>query len=299
MITGIDVSAYQPSAYDLSGAEFVFVKATEGISYTNPLHTAQVARARTNGRVVGHYHYLNASSMSAQMDYLVRQAGAAAGDVFAVDWEETAVTSAQKDAALKYLQNRVPGHRVVLYCNQDFWLNRDQSSYCADGLWIAQYNGHPGAPGIKAAWLVHQYTSSPVDTNVAAFSSRAAMAAWAAGETEDTVTALTKDDGDLVVDRILAADKFDAPTDAADYSADPASPGHYWSGRTLFRDLMTRVRALGPAVAAVQKSVDSLEAPIMTDAQVDRLAAGLAGNAAFIDKIADTVAANLAARLES
>ncbi|MFF7330010.1 glycoside hydrolase family 25 protein [Streptomyces sp. NPDC090306] len=183
-ITGIDVSGYQSETYDLSGHDFVFVKATEGVSYTNPRHAAQVTRARNNDRVVGHYHYLNSNSMSAQMDYFLRQADAKAGDLLAVDWEETSVTSAQKDQALKYLQKQAPGHRVLLYCNRDFWLNRDTSSYRADGLWIAQYNGHPGSPDIDAAWVVHQYTSDPIDTNVAAFSSRSAMAAWAAGTTD-------------------------------------------------------------------------------------------------------------------
>lgn len=47
-----------------------------------------------------------------------------------------------------------------------------------------------------------------------------------------------------VLAKFLAADKFDAPADAADYDPDPTAPGHFWSGRTVFRDLVTRVRNL-------------------------------------------------------
>ncbi|MEW2424828.1 N-acetylmuramoyl-L-alanine amidase [Streptomyces nigra] len=49
---------------------------------------------------------------------------------------------------------------------------------------------------------------------------------------------------DKVVERLLSKDAFDAPADASDYSDDPKSPHHYWSGRTLFRDLVTKVRRI-------------------------------------------------------
>lgn len=49
---------------------------------------------------------------------------------------------------------------------------------------------------------------------------------------------------DAVVDRLLSADKFTAPKDAADYSDDPKSPRHYWTGRSVFADLLTRVRSI-------------------------------------------------------
>ncbi|MGW1433376.1 peptidoglycan recognition protein family protein [Streptomyces sp. NPDC002431] len=58
---------------------------------------------------------------------------------------------------------------------------------------------------------------------------------------------------DAVVDRILSADRFDAPEDATDYSPDPKSAAHYWSGRTVFRDLVTRVRRVDKALAALTK----------------------------------------------
>ncbi|MEU0039661.1 GH25 family lysozyme, partial [Streptomyces sp. NPDC006333] len=58
MLRGIDVSAYQSSAYSTDGLSFVFIKATEGRSYVNPKLTAQVKTARDGGCVVGFYHFL-------------------------------------------------------------------------------------------------------------------------------------------------------------------------------------------------------------------------------------------------
>jgi len=102
-----------------------------------------------------------------------------------VDWENTSsgtrASGAEKDAFIREVKLlRGSTHRVGLYCNRDFWVNRDTTSYAGDALWIADYNGRPGEPGIKARWLFHQYTSSPLDMNVSRFADRPALRAWAA-----------------------------------------------------------------------------------------------------------------------
>lgn len=179
-IKGIDVSGYQSSDYPLDGYDFVIVKATEGTSYVNPRHSAQVDRARSHDRVVGHYHYISSGSgITAQVEYFLDHIAATKSEFLALDWEESGVSSEEKDDAIRALQDRAGGRKVLLYCNVDFWLNRDTSSFAGDGLWIAQYNGDPGSPDIEHPWLIHQYTSDPIDTNVARFDSRADMAAWA------------------------------------------------------------------------------------------------------------------------
>jgi hypothetical protein len=178
-IKGIDVSNYQAAEFSTSGFSFAVVKATEGTSYVNPKHTAQVAHARAKGLVVGHYHFVRDGSMTAQADYFLKTAKAQEDEFLALDWEDPKVSCAEKDQFLKYLKSKAGGRKVILYCNVDYWKNRDTTSYAADGLWIAGYNGKPGNPDISASWLIHQYTSTPVDTNVANFASRAAMAKWA------------------------------------------------------------------------------------------------------------------------
>ncbi|MFB4309526.1 glycoside hydrolase family 25 protein [Actinomadura sp. GTD37] len=189
MLHGVDVSSYNPS-YDADGLDFVIVKATEGRSYTNPERAKQAARARDAGCVVGFYHFLHGgrglrlARISAQARYFVEHCGAEDGDFLALDWETDPrgrrATSAQKDKFLRKVKKLRPGHRVILYCNRDLWTRKDTGDYNADGLWIADYR-KAGHPLIDDEWLFHQYTSKPLDKNVAKFKSRAALKEWASG----------------------------------------------------------------------------------------------------------------------
>jgi glycosyl hydrolase family 25 len=181
-LKGIDVSSYQNTAYGTEGIGFVFVKATEGTSYVNPRHAAQVAHARAASLVVGHYHFVRAGSMSAQVKYFLEHAAPRAGDLLALDWEDSGVSGADKDAFLKDLRAAAHGHRAVLYCNRDFWLTRDHTSYAGDGLWIADPDAPAGHPRIQHSWLFHQYgEDGGLDLNLAHFTSKAALRAWAGG----------------------------------------------------------------------------------------------------------------------
>ncbi|MFJ3666522.1 glycoside hydrolase family 25 protein [Streptomyces sp. NPDC090106] len=182
MLRGIDVSAYQSSSYGTENISFVFIKATEGRTYTNPKLAAQTKTARDAGLVVGYYHFLWPGNLTAQAEYFVGKAPERAGEILAVDWETTGdgthASNAEKDRFIRKVKELRPDHRVVLYTNRNYWLNIDTTSYAGDGLWIADYVT-AGEPRIKAKWLFHQYTDDPLDKNVADFSSRAALRAWA------------------------------------------------------------------------------------------------------------------------
>ncbi|MEW2301965.1 GH25 family lysozyme [Streptomyces sp. NPDC006655] len=182
MLHGIDVSDYQSSTLnDVTVQDFVIIKATEGVSYTNPKQSAQAAYARAHGAVVGFYHFARPGDMQAQAEYFVQQAASVDGDILAIDWEDSGVTCAQKDALLKAVKALRPTHKVLLYCGRDFWLNIDTTSYCEDGLWIADYSHQAGDPAIQHPWTIHQYSQSPIDQDVANFTSAAALQTWAAG----------------------------------------------------------------------------------------------------------------------
>lgn len=181
MLHGVDVSSYQ-SSFDTDGLDFVFIKATEGRSYVNPRLAAHVKRARDAECVVGFYHFLWPGNLTAQAEYFVSKAPEKAGDLLAVDWEVTGdgthASNAEKDRFIREVKRLRPHHRVLLYCNRHFWLNYDTTSYAGDGLWIADYVT-AGKPRIKATWRIHQYADHPLDKDVAAFASRAAMRTWA------------------------------------------------------------------------------------------------------------------------
>ncbi|OIV38340.1 muramidase [Mangrovactinospora gilvigrisea] len=186
MIKGVDVSAYQPTEFTTDGMSFALVKATEGRTWTNSRQSEQAAHARARGLVVGFYHLLWPGDIAAQARYFVTECDSIEGDLLACDWENTNegthASHHEKDAFLKEVKRLRPHHRVLLYCNRDFWLNIDTTGYKADGLWIADYDAEPGHPRIKASWLIHQYTDRPLDTDVARFDDRAAMSGWAKSE---------------------------------------------------------------------------------------------------------------------
>ncbi|MER6611145.1 GH25 family lysozyme [Streptomyces sp. NPDC000927] len=183
MLHGVDVSAYQ-SSFDPDGLDFVLIKATEGRSYVNPWLSSQVGRARDAECVVGFYHFLWPGNIEAQAEYFLSKVPEKAGDLLAVDWEENGEGSrpgnAEKDRFIREVKRLRPHHKVLLYCNRTFWLHHDTTSYAGDGLWIADY-ATAGKPRIKASWRIHQYTDQPLDKDVAAFSSRAALRDWARG----------------------------------------------------------------------------------------------------------------------
>jgi GH25 family lysozyme M1 (1,4-beta-N-acetylmuramidase) len=185
MINGIDVASYQPAVYTTTGLDFVMIKATEGVTYTNPLMGRQAATARTAGLPVGFYHFLVGGNIKAQAAYFVDKAASAQGDMLVCDWENPpirgirAATCAEKDLFLKEVQRLRPGHKVGLYCNTDYWKHRDTTSFCADFLWIADPNHHAGHPAISHAWRFHQHAvTHGYDRNVGNFASRAALREW-------------------------------------------------------------------------------------------------------------------------
>ncbi|WP_085563029.1 GH25 family lysozyme [Streptomyces murinus] len=201
-IQGIDVSSFQSATFDTSGLDFVFVKATEGTSYVNPLMAAQAAHARAAGCVVGFYHFLHPGSVQQQAEYFVTKAASQPGDILACDWEPTSsglASNADKDNFIRSVKQLRVGHRGILYCDVDRWTTVDKTSYAGDGLWIADPNHAAGKPGIKSPWLFHQYGIRGTDRDLGNFSSRAALAAWAALQEDDV--ALTQDD----IDKVAAA----------------------------------------------------------------------------------------------
>jgi hypothetical protein len=206
VIKGIDVAAYQSATFDLTGLDFVFTKVTEGLSYINPRWVQQRDHAKSKGLVWGAYHYPHmANSPVEEADYFLSQVAWQPGDIIVLDWEgydpanktvPRARQVAYRDAWLAYVKGKMPGHKVGMYCNTDYWLRVDSTGNCGDFLWIATAGVAAGQPGIKAKWTFHQYsTAGNVDHDVAAFPDRAALAAWATGLIEeDPMAGMTKQD---------------------------------------------------------------------------------------------------------
>lgn len=269
MIEGQDWAGYQVAAPSTAGLAFAVVKATEGTGYVNPKHTAQVADARSHGLVVAHYHFARPGSMTDQVNYFLAHAGAAPGDFLAFDWEDPGVSSADKDRWLRSAKAKAPGYRVVLYSNRDFWLHRDTTSYCADGLWIADPSAPKGHPRVEHPWLFHQYSSAGgLDRNVANFPSVAALRAWAAG----TAAAPQHQEDDMPTAEEIAAavwgHQMVSPTSKQPHSAET----FLRFGDQHFQAVMQRLAAQDAAITTlaslVGKQVDTAQVVAAVQAAV-------------------------------
>lgn len=174
MLQGIDISSYQSSSYNTSGLSFVFIKITEGTAYVNPEWVAQRQVARDHGLVNGFYHYPHlANDPIAEADHFLSQINLVAGDVLCLDWEWYGQTvtddngnnvTSQRALSYRakfvpYVQSKAPGHKVIVYSDVSNWKNVDQTSYCGDGLWIADYVA-AGQPRITDPWVFHQYSDA-------------------------------------------------------------------------------------------------------------------------------------------
>jgi len=169
---GIDVSSANSEDVpgSMPGISFAMIKATEGRTYVSPVQKAQAAAARKHGRAVGFYHFLWPGHIEEQAAHFVDKCASTPGDILAVDWETTEdgthASNMEKDEFLAAVKRLRPHHRVLLYCNTDFWFHKDTTSKCGDGLWIADYT-HAGRPRIEHAWKFHQYADGPtVDRDV-------------------------------------------------------------------------------------------------------------------------------------
>lgn len=175
---GVDVSNHQPNWRPASNDRFVFILASDGHTWKSPTHDEQVATVRKAKRVVGHYHWLRPGNIAAQVAWFLKCAKPRPGDVLICDWEQSGTTNRDKDQFIRQLRAAAPNNRVLLYCNTNYWLNYDKTSFVGDGLWIAEYG--VSKPGIQSQWLFWQYTDKPIDQNRAQFASKAEIEAWAA-----------------------------------------------------------------------------------------------------------------------
>ena len=189
--TGPDVSGWQHraplawSTVSASGQAFVFVKATEGATFTNSFFASDWTAARRVGLLRGAYHYARPSLGSAvpQARRFIAVAGTAGlpGDLPPVlDLEEDGgLTPVQLSAwARQFLEEtrRLTGRTPLIYTYPNFWRGAmaGTTAFADYPLWIASYTSGPSPvmPGWQT-WTFWQYTAAgrlpgiagPVDLN--------------------------------------------------------------------------------------------------------------------------------------
>ncbi len=146
MLNGIDISAWQRGInLDVVPADFVIIKATEGLDYVNGDCDRAYQQAKAAGKKLGVYHFADGnSSGTAEADYFVDNIAGYVGEaVLVLDWETHAVTRGPGYAKefLDRVQART-GIKPMIYMSGSVVNEWDWSSVVGGdyGLWVAYYS---------------------------------------------------------------------------------------------------------------------------------------------------------------
>ncbi len=142
-VTGIDVSNHQGTinwaSVAAGGAKFMYAKASEGVTYTDPYFTGNYAGAKANGIYAGAYHYArpDRGTGRAQADYFLDRAqytrdGRTLPPMLDIEWPWSGsgstypcygLSPAQMTAWIGDFINRVrerTGHSTTIYTNTNW-----------------------------------------------------------------------------------------------------------------------------------------------------------------------------------
>lgn len=176
------VDIYSGSSDDIINdphAQGVIIKATQGTSYVNPKCNHQYALAKSDGKLLGLYHYAGGGDPVAEADFFVDSiSNYVHTGILVLDWESAQNSSWGNPNWARQFVNRVHDRTNVwpiIYVQESaVW----QLANCANdcGLWIAKYpsmNWHswnvpdmsvnPGAFGHLTGW---QYTGDDRDRSI-------------------------------------------------------------------------------------------------------------------------------------
>ncbi|MED1954138.1 GH25 family lysozyme [Brevibacillus centrosporus] len=170
----IDVSRHQGTIdwkkVATDGVKGVFIKATEGIGYTDPLFRANVQGALAAGLKVGFYHYCRPETGNTAVkeaeSFLTAVAGLSAVLPHVLDVEgEAANFGATKltDWCYNWLETveQRSGHRAMVYTGASFAKTYLGAKLAKWPLWVAHYGvNQPMANPTWQRWSVFQYSST-------------------------------------------------------------------------------------------------------------------------------------------
>lgn len=178
MLKGLDLSVWQNVGTGDGDYDFIICKATEGVGYTDPNCDAHYQRAKSQGKLLGVYHFAHPgyNDPIAEADWFVSQIQGYIGEALLVlDWEVEATWNV--DWAKRWLDRvyEKTGVKPLVYASGGVITGNNWSSVANNdyGLWIAywpnvyQYGeGWPSSPdemtygtGDWPFWAIWQFSS--------------------------------------------------------------------------------------------------------------------------------------------
>lgn len=162
---GIDISSYNQNvnfqSVKKSGIEMVYIKATEGLTYTNPLLKSQYTGAKAAGLKIGFYHFLRANDPVLEAKFFLSAiSGLSVNCKYAIDVEVTLGQTVTKISSnVRLFANYLISNKkeVCIYTGDYFYANNLNSTVKDIPLWVAHYGvSKPDAVN----YVGFQYSSS-------------------------------------------------------------------------------------------------------------------------------------------
>lgn len=179
MIKGCDISHHQNDKGKIdytalrAAADFLIVKATEGIGFKDPNYRENIDGFRGVGGMVGHYHFARperSNSAEAEAKYFIDciKSVVSDGEILVLDFESPYPTPNAVSWCkqwLDYVYLNMNNTRPLLYLNKRDLAGYDWSDVVAAGygLWVADYDNDPDSPPPFGKWpfaAMKQYTNS-------------------------------------------------------------------------------------------------------------------------------------------
>jgi lysozyme len=185
-VQGIDVSHLQNTvdwnAVWQAGKLFTFIKATDGITWTDPLFAANWSGAKAAGLLRGAYHFYETDDdPTAQAEHFLSVVTCEPGDLPPVVDFERIEGGQSATQVLQDLQTwldvvaKATGRLPLIYTDSGFWNSLATSAFGAYPLWVAEYGVEsPKLPTGWTGWTFWQCSESgtvagisqPVDLDV-------------------------------------------------------------------------------------------------------------------------------------
>jgi lysozyme len=146
-LDGIDISGHQ-SDLDLRivPADFVIIKATQGVQYVSPVCDRQYQQAKRLGMKLGVYHFANGLDPVAEAQHFVRSIRGYLGEaILALDWEADAVNRGREwvRAFVRSVKQSTGVTPLIYGTANSFDYNEIPGLAREEGckLWVAHYLG--------------------------------------------------------------------------------------------------------------------------------------------------------------
>lgn len=160
---GIDISSHN-SKIDFkkvkkAGIEIVYIKATEGRSYINPLMKNQYEGAKSAGLHIGFYHYMRTNDPVIEAKFFLDTIKAYKTDCRdVIDIEDsTLMNSSASDRCNKFAQYMIKNSRdVMVYTGDYFYKDYLKNKIATIAVWIANYSAN--SPQFATGYYGFQYT---------------------------------------------------------------------------------------------------------------------------------------------